>query len=52
MLAQAEEAFQGIIDEVNAIFDGAVSAYSRCLQEAGYSPFPEADPLRIRMEQR
>ena len=52
MLAQAEEALQGIIDEVNAIFDGAVSAYSRRLQEAGYSPFPEADPLRIRMEQR
>ena len=52
MLAQAEEALQDILDEVNAIFDGAVSAYSRRLQQGGYSPFPEADPLRIPPEAR
>ncbi len=52
MLAQAEQALQGIIYEVNTVFDEEVSAYSRRLQEAGYSPFPEADPITIPLEQR
>ena len=52
MLAQAEQALDGIVDQVNRIFDDEVSAYSRRLQEAGYSPFSEADPLTIPLEGR
>ncbi len=52
MLAQAEEALRGILDQVNAIFDGPVSVYSRQLKEAGYSPYPEASPLTIPLERR
>lgn len=52
MLTQAEQALQSIIAEVNRIFDEAVSAYSRRLQDAGYSPFTDADPITIPLEQR
>jgi hypothetical protein len=34
------------------IFDDQVSGYSRRLQEAGYSPFSEADPLTVPLEAR
>ena len=51
MLTQAAQALQGIIDEVNRAFDDKVSAYSRHLQEAGSSPFPEADPMTISLDQ-
>lgn len=46
MLQQADAALQGILGEVNALFSGAVAAYSRRLKEAGYTPFPELEPLR------
>ncbi len=46
MLRQAGEALQAIVDEVNEALSGEVSAYSRRLQEAGYSPFADLGPLR------
>ena len=46
MLRQAGEALQAIVDEVNAVLGGDVSAFSRRLQEAGYSPFADLAPLR------
>lgn len=52
MLAQAEQALQSILEKVNRIFDDQVSGYSRRLQEAGYSPFSEADPLTVPLEAR
>jgi photosystem II stability/assembly factor-like uncharacterized protein len=52
ILAQAEQALESILGEVNGIFDDQVSSYSRRLQEAGYSPFSENDPLTVPLEGR
>jgi hypothetical protein len=45
MLSQAREVLRSIVGDVNAALDGEVSAYSRRLQEAGYSPFANLGPL-------
>jgi len=52
MLAQAEQALESILEEVNRIFNDQVSSYSRRLQEAGHSPFSEADPRTLPLEAR
>ena len=44
---QAREALRRIVDEVNDLFETEVAPYREMLQEAGYTPFPARDPLRM-----
>jgi hypothetical protein len=45
-MVQAEAALRGILDEVNRIFSQEVAAYRQILLDAGFTPFPEQEPLR------
>jgi photosystem II stability/assembly factor-like uncharacterized protein len=47
MLDQAAEALGSILEDVNAVFAGPLAEFRTALLSAGYSPFPEAEPLRI-----
>ena len=46
-MQQASTALQQIVSEVNALFAGPVAEFRTALLEAGFTPFPENDPLRI-----
>ncbi|NIP59493.1 MAG: hypothetical protein GWM92_14275 [Gemmatimonadetes bacterium] len=44
---RARSALERIVDGVNAVHQGPVAAYRSALDAAGYTPFPEEEPLRI-----
>jgi hypothetical protein len=46
-MARAEEALREVIGAVNALFEEDVAAYREMLRQAGYTPFPAREPLRM-----
>jgi photosystem II stability/assembly factor-like uncharacterized protein len=46
-MEQAREALTTVVDEVNRLFRVEVGPYRDMLLEAGYTPFPATDPLRL-----
>ncbi len=45
---RAEEALRTVVDEVNGLMAEEVAEFRRMLLEAGHTPFPVKEPLRIR----
>jgi photosystem II stability/assembly factor-like uncharacterized protein len=46
-MEQARTALLQVVDAVNGLFEGEVAEFRRRLQDAGFTPFPVKDPLRI-----
>jgi len=46
-MEQAREALGTVVDEVNNLMSEQVENYRRMLQDAGYTPFPRLEPLRV-----
>ena len=46
-MGQAEAALRTILEEVNLILTGPLTGFGELLREAGYSPLPDATPLRM-----
>jgi uncharacterized protein YbjQ (UPF0145 family) len=46
-MERGRRALEDLVDEVNRVFGGPVEAYREALREAGYTPLPAHEPIRL-----